>query len=673
MDITTTETTQETPQQDTKEKRILESYRQMTNIAAEDGGADLADTTLFTIGETVINGIARDETSRSDWLDRYESAIKNAMQEKSAKDYPFYNASNVKYPLIAHASQQFHARAYGAVVKGRDIVKGKVLVDDPANQVQSVADQVANHMSNQLLEEMPGWVDGLDKTLGMLPIVGCVFKKTYRSQIKRMNVSQYITAKDVIIKYDALSVEEAPRVTHPQTYTKNEVLGFIRSGMWREDAKDIFAHDKDNDDCDYDYYECHTWYDLDGDDYEEPYIITVEKATGKVVRIVARYDINGIEANDKGEIIRIKAVDYFTRYIFLTSPDGGVYGMGFGTLLGAINDVVDTLINQLIDAGTLANTGGGFMSKRLKLGKKRESSRPIAQNEWQIVDFGTQRIQDAIFPFPHKEPSQVLFALLGTMTAAGKELSSVTELMTGESRGANESPTTIMALIEQGTMVFTAIYKRIYQSLKDEFKKLYRLNRIYLAQEQGKEQLAEAYRATQFNIIPIADPQDATNTQKIAKANLLMQLKGQGLNDAVITRRYLEALGIDDIQEVMTVPPQPPPPPDPLVIIEQGKFNVAMDKNRIERSKFEWQMVTDRAKMLETASKTILNLANAEAAELGPQLEQYKQQYDSLMSEMETMYGNYQSGMGSVPAQPAEIGGEEGNQGGIGQPAGEIL
>ena len=162
MDTMTTETTQETLQPDIKELSTLQEYHGMANIAIEDGPLDLKK--LTEIGECVSAGINRDETDRADWLNRYDAAIKNAMQEKETKDYPFFNASNVKYPLIASASQQFHARAYGAIIKGKDVVKGKVLVEDPENRLQTAANAVANHMSNQLLEEMPGWVEGLDKT-----------------------------------------------------------------------------------------------------------------------------------------------------------------------------------------------------------------------------------------------------------------------------------------------------------------------------------------------------------------------------------------------------------------------------------------------------------------------------------------------------------------------------
>lgn len=644
----------ETKPQDIKAVKDLEKYRGMVNIADDTNGADLSIETLSAIGDMVITGIAKDEESREEWLDRYDKSINNAMQKGGTKNYPIDNAANVKYPMIASAAQQFHARSYGAIIKGNDIVKGKVTVPDPKKEIQAVADAVAKHMSNQLLEETPGWVEGLDKTLGILPVVGCVFRKTYFSSIKRMIASEYITAKDVIIKYDAESLETAPRVTHAQTYSQNDIISFVRSGEWSESALDIFMDDID-DIQDFDYCECHTWYDLDGDGYSEPYIITVEKETGRVVRMVARYDLSGITTNNKGEIIKIKPVEYFTRYIFLTSPDGGIYGMGFGTLIGPINDVVDTLINQLIDAGTISNASGGFISSKITLGKKRQRNMPFKQNEWKIIEGGSQRLADSIFPLPAREPSSVLFSLLGMMIDTGKQLSSVTELMTGESRGANESPTTIMALIEQGTMVFTAIYKRIYQALKSEFGKVYRLNQLYTKEMGGDDQLSMLYRDTRFGIIPIADPQDATNTQKIAKANALMQLQGQGLNDMVIKRRYLEALDIENIEEILNAPQAPP---NPLLQIEAQKaelekikVNLQTDKQMLERQKFEFDMmVTSKIDRLKTVSETILNIAKAEETEVGPQLESYKQQAMSLMDELEAVNAaaNQNGRLGSV-------------------------
>lgn len=670
----TIDTTQETPPQDIdypKGVKLLEKYRNMQNMAAEKGGADFSDTTLISVGKQVQEGYEADASSRTEWLDRYNKAIDAAMQKKTIKDYPIDNASNVKYPMIASASQQFAARAYGAIIKGKDVVKGKVLVEDPNNQYQEVADKVGAHMSNQLLEEMPGWVDGLDMTLAQLPNVGSVFKKTYFSTVKRINISEYLTAKEVVIKYDAKSMEEAPRITHPQCFTRNEIMSFIRSGMWREDAELIFAGDEKEIKDEYEYLEQHCWYDFDDDGYKEPYIVTTEKENGKVVRIVARYDIGGIELNKKDEVIRIKAVEYFTRYIFLQAPDGGIYGMGFGTLLGPINDAVDTILNQLIDAGTLHNTGGGFISSRIKLGKKRQPTIPFKPNEFKSIET-TGSIRDGIFMLPTKEPSMVLFQLLGLIIEAGKELSSVTNLMTGESRGANESPSTVLALIEQGTMVFTAIYKRIYRSLKEEFKKIYRLNELYLNDDYATDnQIAtqEDYRNASVNIVPIADPTDATNMQRIAKAQALMAFKGQGYNDKEIDRRNLIAMDIEDIDSI--IPKEEAPNPAAIMAeekhkLEVAKLNLETDTKKLERQKFEFTMFQEKIKTQETLSKIILNLATAESKEAGTQLEQYKAQAETLFRELEVMNGNQQGAMGTVQGQQGSemdaIGMQQGGQ-----------
>lgn len=665
MPTTYTEIEQETTQPDIEQEEVREEeqevkgaeklrmFRQMPNMAAEKGGADFDDRTLQKIGDQVKTGYQADETSRTDWLDRYNKSIDAAMQKKTDKNYPFDNASNVKYPMIASACQQFAARAYGAIIKGKDVVKGKVLIEDPNNELQVVADRVGDHMSNQLLEEMPGWIDGLDVTLAQLPNVGAVFKKTYFSKIKRINVSEYISAKDLVIKYDAKSMEEAPRITHPQSYTSNEVESFIRSGQWREDAAGVFT-DQDEDITDsYDYLEQHCWYDFDEDGYKEPYIVTIEKESGKVVKIVTRFDMSGILTNDKDEIVRIKPVEFFTRYIFLQSPDGGIYGMGFGTLLGPINDAIDTILNQMIDAGTLHNTGGGFISSRVKLGKKRAGSMPFRPNELKTVDVTTGSIRDGIFMLPTKEPSMVLFQLLGVIMDAGKELSSVTNLMTGESRGANESPNTVLALIEQGTMVFTAIYKRIYRSLKDEFKKIYRLNTIYLTAEYvtgPQTATQEDYLNARVAIVPIADPTDATNMQRIAKAQALTQI--QGLDPVEVQRRQLLALDIENIESLIPKQQQP----NPMLLIEQEKLkqnaikiNLQTDTNKLKRDELHHQQVMDKVNMQKTISETILNIAKAEAQEEGAQLNEYKQYLESLKVNMEALNaGDQQGGMGTV-------------------------
>ena len=635
-------------------EKLLE-FRNMVNMAAEKGGADFSEYTLMDIGNQVLEGYQSDESSRDEWLERYEKSIQAAMQEQTTKNYPFNNASNVKYPLVSSACQQFAARSYGAIIKGTDVVKGKVLIDDPNNELQEVANRIGLHMSNQLLEEMSGWLDGLDMTLTQLPNVGAVFKKTYFSKIKRMNVSEYISAKDLVIKYKAKSMEDAPRITHPQTYTHNEIVSFIKSGQWREDAETIFPGTDDSIEDSYDYLEQHCWYDFDEDGYKEPYIVTIEKNRGKVVKIVARYDMSGVETNDNDEIIRIKAINYFTRYIFLQSPDEGIYGMGFGTLLGPMNAAIDTILNQMIDAGTLHNTGGGFISSRVKLGKKRESTMPFRPNELKTVDFSGD-IRENIFMLPTKEPSSVLFQLLGVLLDAGKELSSVTNLMSGESRGANESPNTVLALIEQGTMVFTAIYKRIYRSLKEEFKKIYRLNSIYLTSEYitgPQTATQEDYLNARVAIVPIADPTDATNMQRIAKAQALMSLKGQGLNDEEITRRYLVALDIEDIEGLF---PEGEPPPNPALVMEQERLqmekialNLQTDTNRLARDKFHFEQAKEKTNMTKTMSEAVLNLAKAEAQEEGTQMAEYKQYLDSLIADMETMNVNQQRGVGEPP------------------------
>jgi hypothetical protein len=230
-----------------------------------------------------------------------------------------------------------------------------------------------------------------------------------------------------------------------------------------------------------------------------------------------------------------------------------------------------------------------------------------------------------------KEPSGVLFNLLGFMVNAGEKLSSVTELLMGEQSVQNEPATTSLARIEQGLKVFSSIHKRLHRAFGKEYKILFSLNSEYLdykqyyrIQDRPEQQqvMRDDYDSESCDVIPTSTPEDISNTQKMMKAQILFGLRGQGLNDQVITRRFLEALQIPEPQELLDAPP---PPPDPKIMIEAEKLD-------IERKKLEFEMMKFGIELGEIKSKIIKNLADAESKEIGPQLEQYKVQMDALIA-----------------------------------------
>jgi chaperonin GroES len=642
----------------------------------------LIEENLNEISQYVYNGFEVDEDSCEEWWKRTEPAIKLAMQYHEPKNFPFTNAASIKYPLLSVAAMQFAARAYPMIVKDREIVKGKVVGDDvmlmpdpqtgqpiPVRGMKTaIATRISHHMSYQILEEMEEWEDELDTALTVLPIIGEEWKKTYFDVTLKRNKSCRVSSENIVINYKAKSVDQASRITERVWLYPNEVVEKIRSG-WFIDHDFITSaidDDKKQDTRDEDspvlYLEQHCYFDMDEDGYKEPYIITIHKETKQVVRIYPRFELKDVVWNDDGdEVIKIVPVLYFTQTVFFRSPDGGCRGMGFGNLLGPINEAINATINQLIDSGTLYNSNSGFIGKGVQLNKGRSGGTVNFQlNEWKQVNIPGDDLRKAMVPLPVREPSTVLFSLLGTMISAGKELSSVSEVMTGEHpTGSNIPATSIMALIEQGVKIFSSIYKRIYRSLKKEFKKLYRLNSIYLDDRQYfrvmDTELAitrQDYNIENIDVIPVADPAEVSEVQKIMKAQMLIGMVGQGFNDQEIRRRYLDALEIPDKDNLM-LPDEAFNQPDPEMELRQREL-------ALEESKFQWQMITDKNRMFKDYAMATKALAQAQEAQQKVELEYYAKQMDYVNREADRVM-NYE--LKRMEGRAGNTGGEESPEG----------
>lgn len=638
----------------------------------------LEEESLAEISQKILTGYEIDEQSREEWKKRNKEAMKLAMQIWEQKNDPFEKASNVKYPLLSIAAIQFSSRAYPNIVQGFDVVKGKVVGNDMDGLKSVKAMRVQQHMNYQLMEQMEEWEEETDKLLTVLPIVGCVFKETYFDPVLGRNVSEFIAPNDLVLHYFAKSIETTPRITKKFYLYPNEIEERIRSGLYLNLDYGTPHTDKNEDErqSSNDEYRPHlflaqhTFLDLDGDGYFEPYIVTYHYDTQKVVRIVPRFDQDSISFNNDLKIRYIKADQYFTKFGFLPSPDGSIMDIGFGSLLTPINSTVNTTINQLLDAGTLANSQGGFMGRGINLGRGRGGGvLKMKLNEWLPVPATGDDLRKNFFPLPTKEPSLVLFQLLGFMVNAGEKLSSVTELLMGEQSVQNEPATTSLARIEQGLKIFGAIHKRIFRALRKEFKKLYQLNAKYMQEEEyfnildgnvPAQALRSDYDTASCDIMPVANPNEVSDTQKLVKAQILFGLKGQGLNDAEINKRFLEAMQIPDVQMVLNNPE--PPQPDPKILIEADKLNLETAKFHFEIEKY----VDEQAKI---HSEIMKNIATAEATEVGPQLEQYKTQMQGLlaMSKQSMMERKAKEGGRNADSQGGVSGmaGQSGNEGSI--------
>lgn len=687
-------------------------------IKSKNIAEELDDRELEKIGRLVMREFDVDDESRSDWLEENREAFKLAMQVAEEKMHPWPKASNVIFPLMTVAAVQFAARAYPAVVSGRNVVKGVVIGPDdgvpqmgpdgtpaiqmpqgqaqmgasgpeqpqgqgpmgamqqqgqpqqqpqpepqiiwqtPPGEKRKRADTIAAHMSHQLLDEMDDWEEDTDKLLHILPIAGCCFRKTFFDPGMGENVSDLAMAENVVINYWAKSMARAPRISERVWFYPHEIEENERSGIWLEHDFGRAVEsgdDEDNrissgdDDAPHEFIEQHRRLDLDEDGYAEPYIVTVHRATSKVVRIVARYDPDGVKIRGD-QVVRIEAVEYYTKYDFMPNPEGGIYGIGLGKLLSPLNHSVNTIFNQLIDAGTLANTPSGFIGRGLSM---HSGAVKFKMGQFTPVNSPGSRIREAIVPLEFKEPSQVLFALLGLAIDAAKDVASIKDVLTGETVSANMSPTTLMGMIDQGLQVFVGIYKRVHRALKKELDKLYRLNRVYLEDNAGFQngdswtQITREDYERGSGVQPISDPSMVSNQQKLARAELLRSYTGDPDIDQIkIKRRTLEAADIEDIDDLFVKQKGP----DPAMVaaaetlqIEKDKVEVSKAKEMREARQFaieeQREAALSRAKEIETYARAVNYLAQADKASADQDIGWAREQMNFLKLRMEGLNG----------------------------------
>lgn len=617
----------------TSEKRnpvdLLKSFIGVANIAPM-----IDQEQVQKIGMEVTRGYDIDKASRADWEKQSNIAMDLAMQVTQEKSWPWPKAANVKYPLITTAAIQFSARAYPAIVRGSEVVKGQVMGLDPQGTKKERADRIGRHMSYQVLEEIADWDEDEDKLLLQMAIVGCAFRKTYFDVMLGRPCSDLVAAKYVVYNH-ATPFNKLRRITHCLNLFKNEVIERQRGGVFEEDLTLGLPDGEDNDeDGHFEFLEQHCWYDLDGDGYKEPYIVTVLKETSQVARIMARFDEDGIFLNAKEEISKIVPVGYFTKFAFMPNPDGGSYDVGLGMLLNPINETVNTVLNQLLDAGTLANTGGGFLGNGLKM---KGGAARFVPGEFKPVDTSGGKISEQIYHMQFPGPNAVLFNLLGMLIEAGKDISSVKDILTGDQQ-VNQTATTTLALIEQGQKVFSAIYKRVHRSLKQEFQKLYRLNKLYLQPEDyyrfnDKQEpiYLEDYQGDDTDVAPVSDPTLVSDAQELTRAEALMKFVGDPLFDQMeLRKKYLKALKEQDI-ETLLVKEMPQAPQDPKLL--KIEADIAAQKVEVtamaEKAAAEMDKIAVQVADIEAA--TILKVAQAEAIELGPQMDIYMAQFQSML------------------------------------------
>lgn len=629
------------------------------NIAEQLRDDAGGEETLSRMGERVAREYQIDKTSRADWETKTEQAMELAMQVAKEKQFPWPKASNVIYPLMTTASIQFAARAYPAIVQNRNVVKGVVVGSDEGKPAvnpqtgqpltdpvtgqpvwavlpgakQARADRIGEHMSWQLLDEMPEWEPETDVLLHILPIVGCDFRKTYFDPDKQRNSSLRVSAKHLVINYKAKSMEAAPRLSEELQFYPLEIEEMFRAGLWIEPqtpfGRAANAQDGD-DDAPHDFIEQHRTWDLDDDGYAEPYIVTIHKDSHQVVRVVARYDQESIQIGRNGKIKKIEPIHYYTKYDFLPNPDGGIYGIGFGQLLRPINEAINTNINQLIDAGTLQNTGGGFIGKGMSM---NAGAIRFQLGEYKVVNTPGATVRDNIVPMQWPGPNQTLFELLGMLIDSGKEIAAIKDILTGEQMPNQNTPaTTVLAVIEQGLKVFSAIYKRIHRALKSELNKLYDLNRKF-GDESSEYKAGDAWKQIQrqdyvhgAGVEPISDPTMITDMQRLGRAQFLLQFANDPLCDPhEIRHRIMEAANIDNIDKVLLTQA----PPNPVIAAKGMELEIKGQEQQARAQLLEAQRIQAYATAVNQLAMADQTVGDQHIQWLSQQLQVWEKQFDA--------------------------------------------
>jgi chaperonin GroES len=554
-------------------------WADMQNVADDD---EIPQALLDRLATQVHNGYEIDERSRSEWLEMAEKATDCAEQKREPKNYPFPNSANIKYPLLAEAALQFNARAYPAIIQGRNICKARVGGLDPDGTKAARAQRVASYQNHQILDGMSSWEADMDLLLMQLPVIGSSFKKTFWDFDAGCPRTMWVSAFDLVVNQRTKHLSTCPRISHVFELYPYEIDARVRSGAFLDVPLDNDASGEQDEQSPVTLVEQHCYFDLDEDGLDEPWVVTIQESSGKLMRIRPGFDPQDIKYDSHG-IHSIPRDNYFTHFRFLPNVRGGFYGMGFGQLLESINEVIDTSFNQMLDAGHLQNAGGGFIGRELNF---RTSEFRFEPGKYFSVDAPGGVIRDSIVDKNFAGPSTVLFQLLGAIKEDARQMVAIQDILTGATTSADIQPTTLMALIDQGMKVFTAIYKRVFVALSEEFRIQYELNRRYLSDDDyakylGQPSTVAADFAEDGCIVnPVADPGEVTETQRITKAqflaSLVMQPAFQNLLEPLpILMRVLQAAEIDNVAEVLKKPAPPTPADQIQLATAQAQLAVA--------------------------------------------------------------------------------------------------
>jgi len=542
----------------------------------------LPDNVLTPIGQELSANYQDYKSSRGDWEKAYTSGLDLLGFKYESKTEPFKGASGATHPVLAEAVTQFQSLAYKELLPAQGPVRTQIVGLSTADREQQ-AQRVKDFMNYTIMSEMKEYEAEFDQMLFYLPLSGSAFKKVYYDSVMGRAVSKFVPADDLVVPYTATSLEDADSIIHTIKISENELRKQQVGGFYRDielnpayinesqtdkKERELDGTRKGKDEKMYSLLECHVNLDIDGFNdvsadgaptgIKLPYIVTIEEASKEVLSIRRNYEI--------GDPTKSK-ISYFVHFKFL--PGLGFYGFGLIHMIGGLSRTATSALRSLLDAGTLSNLPAGFKMRGIKM---RDESQAIQPGEFRDVDAPGGNLKDAFMTLPFKEPSQTLLALMGVVVQAGQRFASIADLQVGEGNQSAAVGTTV-AMLERGSRTMSAIHKRLYASMKKEFSLLARVFKLYLPPIYpydvvgGQRQIKQLDFDDRVDILPVADPNIFSQTQRISLAQTEMQLAASNPaihNQYEVYRNMYEALGVKDIDLILKKP-QPPTPKDPAL------------------------------------------------------------------------------------------------------------
>ena len=542
----------------------------------ENIALDLSEAVLNNTASELINFYETDRAGRQEWEQRYKDGLKTLDIDGNVVDDEENRAvrglSQVVHPIIAEAATQFQARAIQELYPAGGPVR-TIIVGEADDELEEQATRVKEYMNYQIVEEMPEFFPDLDKMLFHLPLVGQTFKKVWYDPSMDRLTARFVQAEDFVVSPDSTDLRTSPRYTQIIKLSRNDYNRFVKAGYYEplgpneggadieesstvESIEGISAFGAEQDDKTVVLLEMHTYYMFDGiDDADSsdidavalPYVITMEQESQTVVSIRRNW-----HEDDENQEKR----EWFVEYKFL--PGLGFYGFGLYHIIGGLGKVATGSLRALLDSAAFANMQGGFKLK----GRVPGGEMDIAPGEFIDLDAVVDDVKKAIMPLPFKEPSGTLFQLLGFVVDAAQRFAAIADLNVGEAN--NNAPVgTTIALIEQGSRIFSAIHKRLHNSQAKEFRLMMELDSLHLPDEMKFASSGAAsviYRADfddRLDVIPVSDPNVFSSTQRIAQAQAVLQMAQSApeLHDMYEAyKRMYEALRIQGIEEVLKEP-----------------------------------------------------------------------------------------------------------------------